>query len=115
MTAFESSNHEKDTMMTMNQESALRIIFRALENLNEERDIAHQIPVQASTKLFGSESQLDSLSLVSVIADVEMAVSDEVGEPVSLTDDRALSQQRSPFLDVTSLSDYILQLTSSKG
>ena len=90
------------------------IIFQALRNLNEERGADEQIPVSSDTYLFGPESELDSLSLVSVIVDVETAVSEASGKAVSLTDDRALAQEVSPFLNVKSLNAYILQLLSKK-
>jgi hypothetical protein len=45
--------------------------------------------------------------LVSGIVDVEAAISDIVGHDVSLTDDRAMSQDISPFTDVDSLTSYV--------
>ena len=101
--------------MNLTQESVLAMIAQALENLNLERDTASQIPVGIDTALFGGASLLDSLSLVSVIADVEMAVSDAMGESISLTDDQALNQEKSPFTDVLTLCAYILQITGGKA
>jgi hypothetical protein len=46
---------------------------------------------------------------VSVIVDVETAVADELGRAVSLTDDTAMTQEVSPFSNVTTLADYIVQ------
>ncbi|HJV22364.1 MAG TPA: hypothetical protein VJ570_06695 [Holophagaceae bacterium] len=101
--------------MSLTQDSVLALIYQALESLNAERGPADQIPVGIDTPLFGGASLLDSLALVSVIADVETAVSDALGEAVSLTDDRALGQPTSPFTDVRALCAYILQLTSGKA
>lgn len=101
--------------MALTQESILAIIFQAITNLNSERDAANQINVNIDTVLFGGESLLDSLALVSVISDVEMAVSDEMGEAISLTDDQALSQEKSPFADVRTLCAYILHLTGKEA
>lgn len=101
--------------MALTQESVLAIIFKALANLNLERDEANQVPVGIDTAIFGGDSLLDSLDLVSVIADVEMAVSDALGESISLTDDEALTQEKSPFADVRTLCAYTLQLTSRKA
>jgi hypothetical protein len=39
---------------------------------------------------------------------------DDAGHPVVLSDERAVSQVRSPFRDVPSLVDYIVQLTAEK-
>ena len=101
--------------MPIAQESALRIIFQALTNLNKERGAADQVPLALDTALFGKNSLLDSLALVSVIVDVETAVSDELGEPIFLASDEALNQEESPFADVRALCAYILRLTEEKG
>jgi hypothetical protein len=86
------------------------IILTALNNLNEERGPDEQLQVGLDTRLFGADAVLDSLSLVSVIVDVEAAISDAAGRDVSLTDDRAMSQEVSPFTDVNALTAYVLQL-----
>ena len=101
--------------MPITQESALRIIFQALRNLNTERVGEAQVPLAMETPLFGRNSLLDSLALVSLIVDVETAVSDEVGEAICLTSDEALNQERSPFADVRALCSYIVHLTEGKG
>ena len=88
------------------------IIFQALANVNDERGPDEQIDISPTTILFGTDTVLDSLSLVSVIVDVEAAVSETSGRDVVLTDDRAMSQDVSPFSDVGSLTAYILLLLS---
>lgn len=92
----------------LNQTTVEEIILQALHNLNEERTPDKQLAVSADTLLFGAYAALDSLSLVSVIVDVEGAVSELSGREISLTDDRAMSQTVSPFTDVHSLTAYIL-------
>ena len=88
------------------------IILQALENINEERGPDEQLNIDLNTRLFGADAVLDSLSLVSVIVDVESAVSEQAGHEISLTDDRAMSQEISPFSDVNSLAAYIELLIS---
>jgi len=96
----------------LNKDSVQGSIFQALKSLNEERGLDEQIQINVDTRLFGADAVLDSLSLVSVIVDVEAAISDASGREVSLTDDRAMSQTVSPFSDVSSLTNYILLLLS---
>jgi acyl carrier protein len=50
------------------------IIFQALKNVNDERGPGEQLEIGPTTILFGADAVLDSLSLVSVIVDVEAAV-----------------------------------------
>ena len=59
---------------------------------------------------FGPDALLDSLSLVSLIVDVESGVSDRFGQSVSLTDDEAMGQAVSPFASVSALTDYVVKL-----
>ena len=87
-------------------------IFTALKCINEERDADDQFLIKADTRLFGADAVLDSLSLVSVIVDVEAAISAASGREISLTDDWAMSQSVSPFSDVSTLTNYILLLLS---
>jgi acyl carrier protein len=92
------------------REEVVRIILDALESLNQELDEAARVAIGPATPLFGPDAQLDSLSLVSVIVDVETALTIQWNVPISLTDDRAMSREISPFDDVGTLTDYILEL-----
>ena len=87
------------------------IIFAALVALNAERAPDDQIEVSVKTLLFGEGSRLDSLQLVSLITDVEVALNTEQGLEVSLADDRALERTESPYTSVETLRDYVLELT----
>ena len=92
------------------KDEVLAIIYTAMESLNEELGDGAQIPLAPETKLFGADAVIDSLSLVSVIIDVESAASDALDFPVVLTDDRAINEAVSPFSDPGALADYILVL-----
>lgn len=96
----------------LKKEDIQAIILQALKNINEERGPDEQLKIDLNTRLFGADAVLDSLSLVSVIVDVESAVSEQAGHEISLTDDRAMSQEISPFSDVNSLTAYIELLMS---
>lgn len=97
----------------INEETVLDIVLEALRNLNNERDEEHKISVGIDTPLFGTKAALDSLGLVSVIVDVETAISDKAGRYVSLTADDTMAQEVSPFADVRSLTNYIMKLLAN--
>lgn len=86
------------------------IVFGAIRNLNEEQPDDNQIVLDRSSVLFGNDSTVDSLALVSVIVDVETALGSEFDAPIALTDDRAMSREPSPFDTVGTLIDYITEL-----
>ena len=67
------------------------------------------------TLLFGPDGLLDSIALVSFVLDVEMAIQDEFGIGVTLADDRAMSQKRSPFRRVADLVDYAKMLLDEQS
>lgn len=94
----------------MATDQVTQIILDALQAANEERAPVDRFAVTEDTRLFGDQAVLDSLSLVSVIVDVETAVREQFGTPISLTDDRAVSRELSPFSDVASLRAYVCEL-----
>ena len=96
----------------LSKDDVQAIVLGALNEINDELDDDEKIDVSPQTRLFGSDAVLDSLSLVSVIVAVEAAVADASGRDVVLTDDRAMSEEVSPFTDVGTLTAYILMLLS---
>ena len=96
----------------MTENEVLEIILRALRNLKAELGDSAKFEVGPFISLFGPSATLDSLALVSVIVDVEGDISAELGRNISLTDDRAMSQEVSPFDNVQTLLKYIMILVN---
>ncbi len=88
------------------------IVKKAIELLNEERSSDEQIVVSDDTPLFHEDSNVDSLSLVSLIMEIEMNLSDS-GVDVSLTSDENMAKMEEPFKTIGSLKTYIKLLMSS--
>lgn len=59
------------------------------------------------TVLIGGTASIDSMALVNLILDVEDAVRARYGVSLTLADERAMSQTRSPFRTVGTLAEYI--------
>ncbi len=66
--------------------------------------------IDESTPLFGDNGLFDSMGLVSVVVAVEQEVSQATGTAITIADERAMSQRRSPFLSVGSLAAYTEEL-----
>ena len=66
--------------------------------------------IDENTRLIGSDALPDSTALVSLIIEIEQQVDDRFGVAITIADDRAISQTRSPFRNVSSLADYVLTL-----
>ncbi len=62
--------------------------------------------------LYGAGATIDSLALVSFIVDLETNLADHFGKEISLTDDRAMMREISPFDTFLSLKKYIHELVN---
>ena len=75
----------------------------------------NQIPVlNGSTRLIGKGAFIGSVGLVSLIVDVEEKLNDNYGISITIADERAMSQEKSPFLTVETLSEYITLLVKEQ-
>jgi acyl carrier protein len=90
------------------------MIIDAINALNEDIDGPATIAAGPDTVLFGERAEIDSLSLVSVIVDVETALLNDHGIELALVDDRALSRDASPFTDVQALKAHVLELVRER-
>lgn len=87
-------------------QAILEVVLQALRTTNLSRDPASQLEVSPDAAVFGPDSPLDSLGLLTLLLDVEEDLQ-HAGLTVCLSDDRAMSQQRSPFRTVASMVEYI--------
>jgi acyl carrier protein len=69
----------------------------------------------ADLHIFGSEGLLDSMGLVNLVVALEERIQDEYDVPITIADERAMSQNKSPFRTIGSLADYIEKLLCEKG
>lgn len=94
----------------MKEKEVEQLIIEALNELNDEFPDDEKIIISSDTILFGKESQIDSLSLVSLIVSIESKLCSILDRDLSLTDDRAMTRSESPFLNVQTLKSYILEI-----
>lgn len=93
----------------MDRSQIIATVLEAVEQTNRSRVPGQQLQTSPDADLFGAPSPLDSLGLVALLIDIEEAF-ERQGHPIVLSDERALSQSRSPFRNVSSLADYIQHL-----
>jgi hypothetical protein len=82
------------------------VVLDAMRLANLARDTSAQLEVSAEAPIFGPDSALDSLGLVALLLDIEDGLR-AIGCEVLLSDERAMSQKRSPFRSVPALVAYI--------
>ena len=85
----------------------VELIYRTIDELNEQREADDQISKTEDTVILGHDSMIDSLGLVNLIVSLEQSVNDEMDVEITLADERAMMMESSPFRTVMTLADFI--------
>jgi D-alanine--poly(phosphoribitol) ligase subunit 2 len=80
------------------------LIQAAVEEMNAT--LERPISADADAPLFGMNGVLDSIGLISLVMIVEQRVDDVFGVTISLASEKAMSQTKSPFRTIRSLTDW---------
>jgi len=97
-----------------NRKTIENLIITSVKEINEQLPQAEQLGQSTKTVLFGKDGKLDSLGIVTLVVIIEQNIEDEFDIPITLADERAMSQENSPFRTVGSLADYIEMLLDEK-
>ncbi len=90
------------------REKVLGIVCAAVGDLNEELEYEELKSPGEKTGLHGGDHGIDSLSLVSLIVDLEGQIASTFDTEVVLADEKAMSERNSPYRTVGSLVDFIV-------
>jgi hypothetical protein len=94
--------------MRMTRQEILALVLGALATINQVRPIGEQFIPEAETPLLGQHAVLSSLELVTFILEVETRLVEQFAFQMTLADERAFSQARSPFRRPSALAEYIV-------
>lgn len=92
------------------KDELVRQIFRAVDDVNANLAQDQQLEKSIDAVLFGRGGKLDSLGLVSFIVAVEQQIEETFGVSITIADEKAMSQERSPFRTIGSLAEYVESL-----
>jgi acyl carrier protein len=98
----------------MTRPESISLILKRLDALGIELNKPELRTANESTRLFGDSSSLDSMGLVTLIADLEEDIRLQFNISVTLVDEKAMSRLTSPFRNVNHLADYIVLVVNSK-
>jgi acyl carrier protein len=93
----------------MSIEAVRSLVLKRLALLGAELGKPELAEATDETHLLGGQSALDSIGLVTLIADLEGDIQREFGKTVTLADERAMSRTLSPFRKVGTLVEYVEQ------
>jgi len=85
-------------------------LLRAVDELNTELPPDKRVPPDPDSLLYGSQGRLDSLGLVNLVLAAERNIQQDFGCAITLADERALSETKSPFQTINSLALYVAKL-----
>ena len=97
------------------KEKVTNLIIASLKDMKDDVQTLELGDLTVKTHLYGRTGILDSLALVRLLADIEGRISEEIGQEITIADDRAVSMRISPFRTVESLADYIERLLNEGG
>ncbi len=93
----------------------LEVLFATVDELNKELPPEQRLTKSEDTIVFGHAGKLDSLGLVNFLVTAEQRLQDRFGVTIALADERAMSQERSPFRTLATMADYVQKLLTEKG
>jgi acyl carrier protein len=89
------------------KEKVEEIVFNIIRNNTEDLNIGI---INFDTLLLSGGSEIDSMTIVSIIVDLESELTDVFQKEISLSDDKAMSRKISPYDNVKNLIEYIIEL-----
>jgi hypothetical protein len=92
--------------MTM---SALQLVLTVVEEFGREFECDDLCNASEVTILFDGNDGITDLCLISIVAALESAASDEYGRRISLFDEMSISAREHPFRTVGDLADFLAQ------
>ena len=98
-----------------NYDAILESVYRAVDELNKQLPKGVQVEKSLDSPLYGKAGRLESIDVVTLIMEVEDQVRNDFGTSITIADDRAMSQQNSPFLTIRTLTDYVAELVTENG
>lgn len=87
----------------------------AVDDLNEILGPEERLGKSPDVALIGKDARLDSLGLVNLIVLVEEKIQQEFGVGITLVDERAMSQSKSPFRTLGSLAKFVEEQLNEHG
>ena len=86
-----------------------RVIEDCLVALRNDLGMTPIADLSVQTPLMGEGSDMDSMTVVHLIADLESRLQTVFGREWILADERALSRHRSPFRSIGDLTQFIME------
>ncbi len=88
----------------------MKSIYEAVDEVNEQLPEDQALEKSPDTVLLGESGKLESIDLVNILVATEENIEEAFDTPISITDERAVSEKNSPFKTIDTLCDFISNL-----
>lgn len=95
-------------MLEMKREEVIKIIKRAFAEVGDKSNINLPKKIDEETRILGGNSPFDSMHVVNIIVLIEDYIADTFNLNITLANEHTMSQSKSPFLSIRTLTDYIV-------
>ena len=89
---------------------AKKIVEEATDEVNHDQSNANLIDKSPETLLLSSDSNIDSLTLVRLVVEIERLIEEKTGKSVVVVDESAFDSEESPFLTIGTLINHVEKL-----
>ena len=96
------------------KEKIKNIVMDSLQEFNEEIDEDKALEISNNTILLDKQGKLDSIDFVTLVVIVESNIFNKLDKNISIVSEKAFSKKYSPFKDVESLTEFIVELLENK-
>ena len=96
------------------KEKNKNIVMDSLQEFNEEVDDNNALETSENTILLDKQGKLDSLDFVTLIVIIESNIFNKLDKNITIVSEKAFSKKYSPFKNVESLTEFIVELVESE-
>lgn len=93
----------------MSKDQYLLIVQDSISHINQQLPDEQQISKEPNTVLVGSNSELDSLSVINLIIEVEERIYTDYGKRIQILDKGIMSEEPGTISTISDLIDWIIK------
>ena len=94
---------------SIKKEFILELLYSSIDEYNQMNPESLKLEKSLQTSLFGKESNLDSLGLLSFLVEIENIIKKNINEDICIIDEKFFLDENSPYDNVETLLDYIFK------
>ncbi len=99
--------------MQTDNSSIIYSVYRAIDALNQTLPTEKRLEKSPDTALLGQQGALDSLGMVNLVVETEMAIEEDFGRSINLADQNAAAQGAQVYETVATFTSYIETLLNN--